>query len=268
VDVRDAIGTTAALVGASVRGQMQYRASFVIRSLLDFGLIVADLVPVLFLVQRFGLLQGWSFAELALLYGMVGLSWGVVELSLQGFENFGTLLVGGRLDPWLLRPRSIVLQVATHEFLLRKLGRCAQAALVLALAGAVLGLAPGGWAWVALGVAGGAAFFAGILLVGAATQFWTLGQTGELQNALTYGGTFALTFPVSIYSTWLRRVVTWGIPLAFVNYFPALAALGRTAAEGHPAWTPWLSPFACGATLAAGLALFSAGLRRYESTGT
>ena len=27
---------------------------------------------------------------------------------------------------------------------------------------------------------------------------------------------------------WLRRVATYGVPLAFVNYFPALAALGRT----------------------------------------
>lgn len=263
-----ALSLYTALTSANVRSQMQYRGSFAVLTAFDFLIIVSDLAPVYLMVRFFGNLEGWSFAELALLYGMVGLSWGLVETALSGFADFGAYLVQGDLDRWLLRPRSIVLQVAAYRFEARKLGRILQAGLVLGIASVLLGLSPASVAWALLGVAGGVLFFAGIVMLGAASQFWTLGETSELQNMLTYGGSAALVYPVSVYSRWFRRVVTYGVPLAFVNYFPALAALGRTESEGWPAWLPWLSPLVCGTALALGLAAFSRGLRRYESTGT
>jgi ABC-2 type transport system permease protein len=158
--------------------------------------------------------------------------------------------------------------VGAHELDIRKVGRLAQALLVLAVAAFLLGLEPAQLAWVALGVGGGALFFAGVVMLGAASMFWTLGQTAELQNILTYGGSATLAYPVSIYSRWFRRVITFGVPLAFVNYFPALAALDRTAAAGWPAFVPWLSPLVCALVFLAGRAAFERGLTRYESTGS
>jgi len=256
------------LIAASVRAQMQYRLNFAIRSLADSLVVFADFLPFYFLVRTFGGLQGWTLAEMALLYGMVATSWAVVEGALWGFERFGPYLIEGRVDRWLLRPRGVILQVAAEWFEIRKLGRIAQGVLVLGLAIWVLRLDARALAWVATGIAGGTLFFAGVLVMGAASQFWTLGQTSELQNMLTYGGSAALTFPVSIYSTWFRRIVTYGVPLAFVNYFPALAALRRTAAAGWPAFVPWLSPIVCLGVLLAARAVFAHGLQRYESTGS
>jgi ABC-2 type transport system permease protein len=256
------------LVGASIRGQMQYRVSFVIRTVIDFGVIVSDFVPVYLLVYRFGDLQGWTFAELALLYGMVSVSWGIVEGALRGFEGFGPYLVQGDLDRWLLRPRSVLLQVASHQFEIRKLGRILQGLVVLCIAIWVLNLAGAALGWILLGIFGGIGFFSGIVILGAATQFWTLGHTAELQNMLTYGGSAALTYPVSVYSRWFRRVLTYGVPLAFVNYFPALAALGRTGSAGWPPFVPWISPLACMGVLLVSVLVFKIGLQRYESTGT
>jgi len=256
------------LIGASVRAQMQYRLNFLIRAGADFLIVIADFLPVYFLVRRFGALEGWSMAELALLYGMVEVSWATVEGGLRGFENFGTHLIRGDVDRWLLRPRGIILQIAADWFEIRKLGRVAQGALVLCIAVVWLRLDAAAIAWVVAGVVGGVLFFAGVVIFGAATQFWTLGQTAELQNMLTYGGSAALTYPVSIYSRWFRRVLTYGVPLAFVNYFPALAALGRTESAGWPTFVPWLSPVVCLAVLFAARALFARGLVRYESTGS
>ncbi len=256
------------LVGASLRSQMQYPSSFLIRTALDFLVIVSDFAPVFFLVERFGALEGWTFAELALLYGMVATSWGLVEGAFYGFENFAAYLVEGRMDRWLLRPRSLILQISTFQFEARKLGRILQGLVVLVVASVYLELDGPSLAWIALGVAGGVLFFTGVVMAGAASQFWTLGHTSELQNMLTYGGSAALSYPVSAYSTWFRRIVTYGVPLAFVNYFPAIAALERAEQAGWPAWVPAFSPLACLAMLGVGLGLFHLGLRRYESTGT
>ncbi|MBM4337017.1 MAG: ABC transporter permease [Deltaproteobacteria bacterium] len=264
----DALSLWARLAGAQIRSQMQYRASFAIQSAVMFGVMVSDLAPVWILSRFFGSLDGWSFAELALLYGMVETSWASVETVLRGFENFSVYLIQGDLDRILLRPRSVILQVATRDFDARKLSRIAQGLLVLAIACFALGLDARALGWVALGVAGGTLCFAGIVMAGAALQFWTLGQAQELQNVLTYGGAAAMTYPVSIYAKWFRRVLTYGVPLAFVNYFPALAALDRTEAAGVPGFVPWLSPLVCAAVLALGMAAFARGLRRYESTGS
>lgn len=264
----DALRLYAVLASAGTRAQMQYRTSFWIRTGTDLLGLLSEFVPILLLVDRFGAIRGWSLAELALLYGMVGVSWGLVELWLRGFEKFGELLVTGDLDRWLLRPRGILLQVAASNFEPHRIGRVFQALVVLAAGIFLLRLSPGGIAWVIVGVAGGVVFFAGIVMLGAASAFWTLGAASELQNMLTYGGTAALSYPVSIYETWFRRVLTYGIPMAFVNYFPALAALGRTETTGFPAWLPWLSPLVCTLVAVAGAALFARGLQRYESSGT
>ena len=86
---------------------------------------------------------------------------------------------------------------------------------------------------------------------------------------LTYGGSAALSYPVSIYSTWFRRVITYGVPLAFVNYFPALAALGPHRGRGLAARScRGCRPSSCSAALLAGRRAFARGLRRYESTGS
>jgi len=264
----DAVGLYLHMASAGLRSQMQYRASFALRSAIDFCVIVSDLAPVWVLARYFGHLDGWRFPELALLYGMVATSWGTVEVILRGFENFAVYLVRGDLDRLLLRPRSVILQVAALDFEARKLARIAQGALVLVLASASLGLGPGSLAWVGLGVMGGICCFAGLVMLGATVNFYTLGEASELQNILTYGGSAALSYPVSIYADWFRRAITWGVPLAFANYFPALAALGRTESAGWPAALPWLSPLMCLGCLAFGMAAFAHGLRRYESTGS
>ena len=264
----DSLALYVRMAGVAMRSHTQNRVAFAIRCVIDFGVIISDLAPVWVLARYFGHLDGWSFAELALLYGMVATSWGIVEVALRGFENFSTYLVRGDLDRLLLRPRGVILQVAAFDFEARKLARVAQGFLVLGIACASLHLGPESLAWVAVGLAGGIACFGGIVMLGASVAFFTQGETSELQNILTYGGSAALSYPVSIYSDWFRRAITWGVPLAFVNYFPALAALGRTEAAGWPAFLPWLSPLACLLCLGAGLLCFARGLRRYESTGS
>jgi len=243
--VLDALRLYLRLASVGLRSQMQYRGAFLFRSIVDFGVMVSDLGPVWVLSRYFGHLDGWSFAELALLYGMVGSSWASVELGLRGFESFSAFLLRGDLDRLLLRPRSVVLQIAALEFEARKVARLGQALLVLTLACVSLRLGPVSLLWIATGIVGGALCFTGIVMLGASLAFWTSGETAELQNAITYG-----------------------VPLAFVNYFPALAALGRTESAGWPSALPWLSPLACSAVLCAGFFAFGRGLRRYESAGS
>ena len=99
---------------------------------------------------------------------------------------------------------------------------------------------------------GGALFFMAIFILGATCSFWTP-QTAELANIFTYGGQFMTSYPMHIYEAWMRSLFTFVIPMAFINYYPALYLLGKPDPFGLPAWTPFLAPFV--APLTFGVAL-------------
>jgi ABC-2 type transport system permease protein len=62
--------------------------------------------------------------------------------------------------------------------------------------------------------------------------------------------------------------VTFVVPLAFVNWLPALYVLGRPYPIGLPWWLAFTPPLvAAGSCVLAGLA-WRAGVRSYRSTGS
>ena len=102
-------------LGISVRGQMQYRASFI---MLSFGHLIitgSEFVGILVLFDRFGSLKGWTIYEVAFLYGMVNITFALADAASRGFDLFGSMVKSGDFDRLLLRPRSTALQLAGQE---------------------------------------------------------------------------------------------------------------------------------------------------------
>jgi ABC-2 type transport system permease protein len=106
-----------------------------------------------------------------------------------------------------------------------------------------------------------------VFVAGAAFQF-VAQDASEVQNAFTYGGTTLLQYPPTVFAKELVRGVTFVLPLAFVNWLPALYVLGRPYPLDLPSWTAFAPPLAAvGCCALAGLA-WRAGLRTYRSTGS
>lgn len=66
----------------------------------------------------------------------------------------------------------------------------------------------------------------------------------------------------------LVRGVTFVLPLAFVNWLPALYVLGRPYPVDLPPWVPFTAPLVAIAACAAAGLVWRAGLRAYRSTGS
>jgi ABC-2 type transport system permease protein len=169
----------------------------------------------------------------------------------------------------MTRPLSAFVQVLTADFQLRRLGRAAQGALVLVIALSVVDIA---WSPVKMfvmlaGIASGIVIFACIFVVGAAISFWTL-QDSEVLNVFTYGGSEMVSYPMTVYGTWLRRFFTFVIPLAFVTYLPALVVLDRSDPLGLPRALHYASPLVALLFVLVARGLWSLGVRHYQSTGS
>lgn len=253
----------------SWRAQLAYRASFVLQTIGTGLLAAGEFVVIWALFDRFRSIDGWSLAEVAVFYGTVNIAWAVAEAFARGFDDFGALVKSGDFDRVLLRPRSTVLQVLGREFTLRRIGRLAQGAAVLAWGWATLGLGadPGRLALWLASVGGGVAFFVGLLLLQATLAFWTV-ESLEVMNVLTYGGVATTQYPLSIYPEWLRRFFTYLVPLACVSYFPLVAVLGREDPLGTGRLWQVICPLLGPVFLAMALGAWRAGVAHYRGTGS
>jgi ABC-2 type transport system permease protein len=257
------------LMGARLRSEMQYRVSLLAET---FGAVVItalDFVAIAFLLLRFDAIGGWALAEVAFLYGASSVSLSLAELVAGGFDYFDRMVVRGEFDRLLLRPLGLIFQMLTEALAVRRIGRLAQGAAALGFALAHLRLAwgAGELLFFAAMLLGGALFFLAIMIAGATACFWSP-QTAELTNIFTYGGQFMTSYPLSIYEQWVRSLFTFVLPLAFINYYPALFLLDKPDPFGLPAWTPFLAPVVAVGVFAGTVRLWRAGVRRYQSTGS
>jgi len=257
-------------LGVAIRSQMQYRWSFLMMSAGTFIINAVEFLGIWVLFTRFGMIRGWRLAEIALLYGMVNTAFAIADAFARGFDVLDRLIRSGDFDRLLLRPRSLPLQIAGREFAAFRIGRFLQGLLVLVWAASALDVhwTPGAVLLLPAAILGGACLFSGLFVLQATLAFWTV-ESLEVANVFTYGGVFSSQYPLSIYRRWFRTFFTFVVPLASVNYFPAITILGRRdEALGLPTWLGWGAPV-CGVTfLLLSLRVWRLGVRHYCSTGS
>ncbi|MFB9582073.1 ABC transporter permease [Streptomyces goshikiensis] len=257
------------IVAMWIRSTMTYRTSFFLATFGNAAVQLLDFVAIYIMFSHVEALGGFSLPEIALLYGSCSASLGLADLLLGNTDRIGVRVRDGSLDTMLVRPVPLLAQVAADRFALRRLGRIVQGLGVLGWAVWALDVAwtPGKVLLVPVMILAGAAIFAAVMLAGAAFQF-VAGDAAEVQNSFTYGGNTMLQYPPTVFGKDLLRGVTFIVPLAFVNWLPALHVLGRPDPLGLPGWVGYLSPLvAFVAFLPASLA-WRAGVRSYRSTGS
>ncbi len=257
------------LVSSRIRSQMQYRVSFgaeIIGTILITGL---DFAMVAILLTRFSAIGGWTLAEVAFLYGTSAVSFSLAELLIGGFEDFEDWVVRGEFDQLLLRPLPITFQMVTARFPTRRFGRLAQGLIALAFS---LVLLKPDWSaaqmlFFPVMLISGMVLFMAIFVVGATTSFWAP-QAHEAVNMFSYGGQFMATYPMHIYQEWMVSIFTFIIPMAFINYYPALYLLDKPDPLGMPPYMPFLSPVVAVVAFRLSLSLWRRGVQHYQGTGT
>ncbi len=259
------------LIASRIHSQMQYRVSFVMDVVSNFFGNLTDLAALMVMFTQVKSLGGWSFGEIAFLYGLSSVSFALHELFQGAFDNdvFAGYIQRGMFDQILVRPLPTVFQMATEYFMLRRFGRMLQGLLAFGLA---LVLVQPHWTLAKLiylpaVVAGGALFFLAISIAGCTLCFWTV-QGTEVVNIFTYGGTTMLQYPLTIYQEWMQVFFVYVLPMAFINYFPALFFLDKPDPFGLPPFVPFLAPLVCAGVFLIALRVWQFGVAHYASTGS
>jgi ABC-2 type transport system permease protein len=265
----DALTVWRHLVGARIRADWQYRTSFLLFALSQTVVACMDLAVVAAVFSQVDSLRGWSGVEVALLFGLSGVAFGISDLLISQVELASRHIKAGTFDLFLLRPLSPLLHLSASEFALRRLGRSVQPLIVLV---AALVLAPIDWdleavALVPVTLVSGCFIFGSVWVATSSISFWTV-DSQEVANAFTYGGSLATSYPIDVLAGWMRRLLTFLVPLAFVAYFPASRLLDRPQPAGLPNLVAWATPGVALASVLAARAIWRAAVRHHRSTGS
>ncbi|MEZ4684393.1 MAG: ABC-2 family transporter protein [Caldilineaceae bacterium] len=248
-----------------VRLMGQYRADFLIMltaSLIHDGSTLLLLTIIFTNIRQ---LQGWSFHEMLLIYGLSVTTRSLWNTFLDVPHRIQWYVRGGLLDTVLVRPPALLFQIAAeHGINPPAFGRVlvGLAAIVIALTNLPVTVAWWWFLYLPLVIVSGVLIQFSVGMILASLSFWFT----NVQSLLTT--TFWLTgfgqYPVHIFAWPLQFLLTWIFPVAMMGFFPAAFLL---RGDEYRFWG-LLAPFMGFFFLAVALSVWRVALRHYQSTGS
>jgi len=248
-----------------LRTVVEYRADFwigIVGSALMHG---AGLVFLVTLFHQINEIAGWTAWEVAVLYGLAVMPQGLRELTCDGPWLLRSLVNQGEFDRLLVRPVSPALQVATRLASIHGVGQLAIGATAFWLGASRSGL---DWAWwkplyLAVILVSGTVLVTALGFAINLIGFWEPSTQSAVPTAYAMLSDFA-RFPLEVYSTVIKLLITVIAPYAFVSYFPGLVLLDK---DSQWRWLGFASPLVT--LLAVGLTswLWGKALDRYQGVG-
>jgi ABC-2 type transport system permease protein len=209
----------------------------------------------------------WSWERILLIYSLAVTSFGLAESLFRGFDYFPWhMLRSGDFDRLLLRPRSLIAQVAGSYFHIHRLARVTIGicAIVWSLGRLGVRATPYVIAVMFLALAGGALVYAGVFVMSSGISFFTI-KALDWIYIVTNASYQVTRIPIDYMPPIFRRAFTFVMPMLVISYMPAAAVCGW---DGASPLTGFLALPAGIIFLVLSRFVWQFGLRHYQSTGS
>lgn len=257
------------LIQISLLARMQYRANFIagILGLIVWNVINLGLIGVM--VTRFTSLNTWTLWELVFLYSLWILGHSLYSLFFSQTTQMEDYLIEGTFDQFLLRPASPLIQFLGRELQYIEIADMLFGLTGISLAYAHLGLHWNGWQWsfFFIAIISGAIIELSMNLIIAFSAFWTGRSRGSFIIVNQFYG-LVQQYPLDIFGSVFRMIVTGLIPVAFMNYYPALMLLDKLDRAVPWWWLGYMSPMVALLLIGIASGVWRLALRRYSSSGS
>lgn len=220
------------------------------------------------LLDRFGVIAGWSTPQIAFLYGLRLTAHGIASVFFGQHLVIDSVIREGDFDRFLLRPVNPLIQLLTRWF---NVGAIGDLALGLGILIVAIVIAPLPWtpwlvALIVVAAIGGGLLEAG-LQIGLSGLSFRLGSTRNLKISVDHTLRDFGAYPLPVFGPVGVFALTFGLPLAFIAYLPATVVLDKTAELLVPVWLAVSAPLVGPVCLCAGWWFFMRQARHYTSPG-
>jgi ABC-2 type transport system permease protein len=248
---------------------LEYRANFLMWAGFTVVLHGTAIMALWVTLRNFPSINGWDFRQTAFMYGLWMLGHGLHNTVFFTVGSVPEFVREGKFDRFLIRPLDPLFQALTvpeqiwpDELIL--------AIVTFSIATAYVGVRVD-WVflcYVPLVALGGALIDFGINLAIATASFWFIRIDSLRWVVMSLEQDFS-RYPLSIYGRGVRLVLAFGLPFAFMNYFPATFLLHKSedALQLNPA-VGLLTPLVGLLAVSLAYAFWRAGLNRYQGTGS
>jgi ABC-2 type transport system permease protein len=243
---------------------MEYRANFLIGAASTFILQLAGLLAIWVVMQQIPSLNGWTYPEVLLVYGLVTLAKSINHMFADNLWTIGRqYILTGNFDRFLVRPIDPLFHLLADRFCHDGIGNFLIGAALVAQSSAALGIpwTPLKLVYLAIAVLSGGVIFIALNLLTAVSSFWIVDSIPVTQ--IVFNTHEFAKYPLSIYNRGIQILMTWVVPYGFASFYPAGYLLGRDV-EG----LAWFAPVVAAVLLFVAYRVWLFGLAHYTSTGS
>ena len=243
---------------------MEYRVNFLIGASSTVLLQAAGLLTIWVVMEQVPEINGWSFDEILLVYGLLTLAKSINHMFADNLWNLGGRYIrSGAFDRFLVRPVDPLFHLLADRFCHDGIGNFLVGLALVTKAAIGLGIEPGpaNLAYLLLAVLSGGAIFIALNLITAVSAFWII-ESIPVTRSVFEMHEFA-KFPLSIYPRAIGILLTWLVPYGFASFYPASHLMGRDVGG-----LAWLGAPVAALLLFVAYRFWSFGLRHYASTGS
>jgi ABC-2 type transport system permease protein len=243
---------------------LAYRVNFLIGASSTIAMQIGGLVTIWVVMRQVSSLHGWTLNEILLVYGLTNLALSFGHMFADNLWTMGRHYIRpGGFDRFLVRPINPLFALLADRFCYDGIGDFLVGLVVTIIAATGLGIA---WTlptvlYFCLTVVSGGAIFIALNLITSVSAFWIVDSV-PVTLAVFQTSQFA-RYPLPIYASWIRILLTWVVPYGLVSFYPAAQLTGR-----NPGLMAWAPPVMAALLLGVGYRLWLFGLRHYTGTGS
>jgi len=242
---------------------LEYKSDFVVDIATQIARSILGVVFIWVLFQNIQSINGWTFGEMLFLSGFSQLVFGLFNTFFV-LWNLEFLVTRGEFDKILIKPINALFLLITEKLSIENAGDIILALIIISISSQMIGL---NWSLTNMAMLvffsiSGVAILFSLALITSSFSFW-FGKSNTLTEVI-YHLTQFTKYPLEIYNALIIFSVSFVVPFAFVNYYPAQLFIGKGIAPGFA----YLSPVVAMITFAVAYSVWKLGLKNYQSTGS
>lgn len=251
------------------RSWFQYQVDALLRSFAVFAREATSIIVVFFTLLKFDTLNGWNIYEMLFLFSLIYVTYGILIIFFTGLRDFGNTVKSGGFDRYILRPRGLLYQlIFANADWFAAVGHGGLGILLFILSAAKIGVVwtPVKVIYYIFSIIGGVLIQGAIFLFLATLNIYLL-ETGSLKEVFYWNARKFAGYPISIFHKAIQFCMTFVVPFAFVNYFPAQYILRKDDMAQYPEVFMYLTPIIGIVLYVLAYAFWKYSLKYYKSSG-
>ncbi len=243
---------------------MEYRVNFLIGASSTFFLQASSLLAIWVVMSQIPSLNGWTFDEVILVYGLVTLAKSINHMFADNLWTIGRQYIRtGGFDRFLMRPIDPLFHLLADRFCHDGMGNFLIGAALVIKASSALHIpwTLANFVYLVVAVLSGGFIFIALNLITCVSSFWIMDSV-PVTRVIFDNHLFA-QYPLSIYPKAIGIWLTWLIPYGFASFYPASYLLGRDVGP-----LAFLGPVIAVILMFLGYRFWLFGLKHYAGTGS